>query len=110
GFNATIFNTDLEDAIGSQTFTDINGNANASRSINVDRASVRGVELGTNWQFARDWKLNANYTFTDSEQKTGANKGQPLNNTSRHVFNTKINWHYSETLGLWAQHSYNSER
>ncbi|CAL63412.1 Putative exogenous ferric siderophore receptor [Herminiimonas arsenicoxydans] len=110
GFNATIFNTDLEDAIGSQTFTDINGNTNASRSINVDSASVRGVELGTIWQFAPAWKLNANYTFTDSEQKTGANKGQPLNNTSRHVFNTKVNWHYSQNLGLWAQHSYNSER
>lgn len=110
GFNATVFNTDLEDAIGSQTFTDINGNTNASRSINVDSASVRGVELGTTWQFAPAWKLNANYTFTDSEQKTGANKGQPLNNTSRHVFNTRLNWHYSQDLGLWAQHSYNSER
>lgn len=110
GFNATIFNTELEDAIGSQTFTDINGNTSASRSINVDSASVRGVELGTSWQFAPTWKINANYTFTDSEQKTGVNKGQPLNNTSRHVFNTKVNWQYSSILGLWAQHSYNSER
>lgn len=108
--NATIFNTDLKDAIGSETFTDINGIATASRVVNVDNASVRGLELGSSWQFSRAWRLLANYTFTDSEQKTGPNKGQPLNNTSRHVFNAKINWQSTAALNVWAQTSYNSER
>lgn len=111
--NATIFNTNFEDAISSQSLDPVvigGVTINRSRPINVDEATIRGLELGSSLEFAKDWKLSANYTYIDSEQKSGINAGKPLNSTPKHTVNAKINWQASPALNLWGQAKYTGER
>lgn len=85
-------------------------NGTCSQQINVDEAVTRGLELAGSWQFAPAWKLSANYTYTDSEQKSGDNKGEPLTNTPEHLANAKLDWQTTDRLGLWLKSEYRGER
>src|SRR5690606_38312455 len=42
---------------------------NVARPVNAQKAEMYGIETGFNWDFAPDWKLNANYTWTETEIK-----------------------------------------
>ena len=46
------------------------------------------------------------YTYTDSEQKSGANKGNPLNDISKHMFNAGLDWDVTSKFLLWTQANY----
>lgn len=81
-----------------------------SQDINIGKAETRGIELGSSWQFAPNWRLSGNYTFTDSEQKSGDNEGRPLTNTPKHLLNAAINWQATPVLDLWFKGEYRSER
>src|SRR5690554_502541 len=81
-----------------------------SQSINIGKAETQGVEIGSSWQFAQDWRLSGNYTLTDSEQKSGDNEGQPLTNTPKHLLNAAINWQVTPVLDLWFKGEYRSKR
>ena len=84
GFNAclTIFNNDFDDKItrvacpltkctdGPNQF-----GADPTTYMNVDKAMSRGVEVSLGWPINEAWSLRTNYTYTDSEQKSGAYKG-----------------------------------
>ncbi|MGP3790829.1 TonB-dependent receptor domain-containing protein [Pseudomonas sp. B392_1p] len=83
---------------------------NFAQSINIDEAVTQGLELASRWQFAPRWSLSGNYTFTDSEQKSGINKGAPLTNTPEHMLNASLNWNASERLTLWFKGEYRGER
>lgn len=80
------------------------------QSINIDEAVTRGVELATRMPLGDAWSLNANYTRTDSEQKSGAAAGQPLANTPEHMLNASLNWQVSRALDLYTRGEYRSER
>lgn len=80
------------------------------QSINIDEAVTRGVELATRVPFNPAWSLSANYTYTDSEQKSGAASGQPLTNTPDHMFNAALNWQASDALSFYLRGEYRSER
>ncbi len=80
------------------------------QSVNVDRAITRGIELGTQVPLAPAWMLSANYTFTDSEQQSGAGQGRPLSNTPRHMFNAKLTWQTTDKLTTWLRGEYRSKR
>ncbi len=80
------------------------------QSINIDEAVTRGVELNGKHSLGGGWSLSGNYTYTDSEQKSGANKGMPLTNTPEHMLNAKLDWTLSEALSLWLRGEYRSER
>ena len=73
------------------------------QSINVDEAVTRGVEAASRVGFGTKWHLLANYTFTDSEQRSGAQAGQPLVNTPRHMFNANLRYTATERLGTWLR-------
>lgn len=81
-----------------------------AQDINIDEAVTRGVELASRIALARNWLLSANYTFTDSEQKSGTNAGDPLTDTPRHMVNAKLRWRASERLGAWLSGEYSSKR
>jgi outer membrane receptor for ferrienterochelin and colicins len=83
---------------------------NFAQSINIDEAVTQGLELASRWQFAPRWSLSGNYTYTDSEQKSGINKGAPLTNTPEHMLNASLNWNASERLTLWFKGEYRGER
>ena len=81
-----------------------------AQSVNIGEAKTRGVELASRWQFAPGWTLAGNYTYTDSEQSSGADKGAPLTNTPQHMLNASLNWHATERLSLWFKGEYRGER
>lgn len=86
------------------------GQENVGWDVNVDEAVTQGVEVAGKWQFAPAWSVNANYTYTDSEQRSGANKGSPLTNTPEHLLTARLNWDATERVRLWFQGEYRSER
>lgn len=81
-----------------------------AQEINIGEAETQGLELATSWRFAPDWRVGLNYTYTDSEQRSGSNKGGPLTNTPLHMINATLNWNATERLALWLKGEYRSER
>lgn len=113
--NATLFHNKFKDKIASgdpvaDPLCGGNTNGTCSQQINVDEATTQGLELAGSWQFAPAWTLSANYTYTDSEQKSGENKGEPLTNTPEHLANAKLNWQTTDRLNLWLKSEYRGER
>ena len=80
------------------------------QSINVDEAVTRGVEASFRWNIADAWSLNGNYTYTDSEQKSGEGAGLPLYNTPEHMVNAALRWRATDRLNLWLRGEYRSDR
>ncbi|MYL23198.1 TonB-dependent receptor [Halomonas alkaliantarctica] len=80
------------------------------QEINIDEAVTQGIELSTGYQFAPAWRLNANYTYTDSEQKSGNNEGEPLTDTPEHAINATLRWQATAKLDTWLSAEYRSER
>ena len=126
--NVTLFNNEFEDKITSGT-----GLLNCSyrlapnrpgcvsfgnwpnvdafgQSINVDEAVTRGLELATRFPIAAGWAASANYTYTDSEQKSGPNEGKPLGDTPEHSVNARLTWDISPQWNTWLRAEYRSER
>src|SRR5690606_16377319 len=100
-FNATLFFNQFKDKItsgGSIDHCDVaapgepcvaldSGWANLgftsfSQDYNVDRAEIQGLELAGRYYLTRSVSVRANYTFTDSELKTGPDKGDPIADTA----------------------------
>ncbi|MEG2497821.1 TonB-dependent receptor [Brevundimonas sp.] len=113
-FNITVFNNTFEDKIASQPcgtgfalacastgdYGDIGYAPSSSRITNIDEVVIRGAELAGRWQLMDSLSVRANYTYTDSEQKSGANKGLPLGESAKHMANASLNWQPTERLNL----------
>ncbi|MFC5342584.1 TonB-dependent receptor domain-containing protein [Brevundimonas staleyi] len=84
--------------------------ATFGQSVNIDEAVTRGAEASVRWGFAPDWSLSANYTYTESEQKSGASAGQPLTDTPEHMLNARLAWQTTDRLSTWIRGEYQSER
>ncbi|MCQ4295656.1 TonB-dependent receptor [Pseudomonas stutzeri] len=113
--NATLFHNKFKDKIASGDPIQITGrpgipNGSYAQQINIDEAITQGLELAASWTFAPAWTLSANYTYTDSEQKSGDNKGERLTNTPEHLANAKLNWQTTDRLNLWLKSEYRGER
>ena len=109
---ATLFHNRLKDLIEAGT------GANAGTSLNVGRARIQGYELDAAWLIAQDWRVSANYTYTDSKvtktqldtgsrsQRVASLKGDPLVSVPKHMFNLRLDWQTTEKLNtfLSAEH------
>ncbi|MBE2211753.1 MAG: TonB-dependent receptor [Xanthomonadaceae bacterium] len=121
GFNATAFLNRFKDKIasggvypncevampGSGYCVDIGtgwaalGYSSFSQTVNIDDAETRGVELAGYIDLSEDWQLRGNYTWTESEQKSGANRGRPIaGNPAKHMLNAMLNWQATPTLNF----------
>ena len=130
GFNAnlTVFRTDYDDMISGGTpipncwsatrpglpgCMDLgNGFTQDSfaQSINIYRAQSRGAELAARWQFHDSWSVSGNYTWTDTEQKSGIDAGAPVTNQARHIANAKLDWEPSERFNFFLRGEYYGDR
>ncbi len=119
--NATFFHNKFKDKISSgepvahplcadNPATNTIPAGHCATNINIDEAVTQGVELAGTWQFAPRWSISANYTYTDSEQKSGENKGAPLTNTPEHVAFARLNWKTTDRLTLWFKGEYRGDR
>ena len=80
------------------------------QTVNVDKAVTRGVEAAARIKFSTALSLSANYTYTDSEQKSGPEEGLPLVNTPKHMFNTTLRWNPTDQASLWLRGQTRSSR
>jgi outer membrane receptor for ferrienterochelin and colicins len=80
------------------------------QSVNIDEAVTQGVETMFRWRLNPDWTVLGNYTYTDSEQKTGVDAGLPLTDTPRHMLNAQVRWAVTDRLDAWVRGEYRSER
>lgn len=69
-----------------------------SQAANVDKSSTRGLELAANWHITNTLTLKGNYTYTDSEVKSGRDEGLPLVNTPKNMTNVTLDWQAMEDL------------
>ncbi len=81
-----------------------------SQKINIDEVDIQGIEVAGRYQISDNWSLAANYTWTDSEQKSGSEAGQPLTNTAEHMANASLEWQTLDNLTLSLQAELRSDR
>lgn len=81
-----------------------------AQSINIGEAVTQGVELAASWQFLPDWTISGNYTYSDSEQKSGADKGAQLTNTPEHMAFARLQWDATDRLSMWFKGEYRGDR
>lgn len=127
-FNITYFNTTFEDKIersdtilscemtGGQrpcanvgAYTNL-GYVSFTQKNNIDEVDLQGVEMAGRYVLSPTWTLDANYTWTDSEKKSGPQKGEPLTNTAEHMANLTLAWQALDNLALSLQAEVRSDR
>lgn len=74
--------------------------------MNVDKAELQGVETAVAYPITDTLSVDSSYTFTESEQLSGENAGDPLNNQPRHRANMRITWQALESTRLWSSARY----
>lgn len=121
-----LFNTDFKDKIteirscsdtasGGQSIQTGNCVYNGTKykflsdRVNVDKATMRGIEATATWSVSDAVRLATNYTYTHSEQKSGQFKGQPLNKTPKHMLNATLDWKATQDLGVWSRMNFRSK-
>src|SRR5690606_28348523 len=55
------------------------------------------------------WSLRTSYTFTETEQTSGPNKGDPLNAIPKHMVSSSLNWDATEKLSLFLRGTWRDE-
>lgn len=125
GSSLTLFNTNFKDKITEiRTCSDtagagsriITGNCTIygtpykfiSDRVNVDKATIRGVEATLTWDATDALRLATNYTFTHSKQKSGTFKGQPLNKMPKHMLNATVDWKATSQMNVWSRVNFRS--
>jgi outer membrane receptor for ferrienterochelin and colicins len=117
-FNLTVFRNDFDDKIargetslsceqtgGVRPCANLGdyaqlGYTTYAQNINIDEVRIQGVEVAGRWGITETLSLRANYTYTDSEQLSGAQQGLPLTNTAKHMANASLNWQATENFSL----------
>ncbi|WP_444546124.1 TonB-dependent receptor domain-containing protein [Vibrio porteresiae] len=108
-----LFNNDFKDMITTtsctastcDTLTNSWGNTN-KRNVNVDKAVTRGVEASFDTPVTDTIDFKTSYTYTYSRQKTGDNKGNPLENLPKHLVSSDVTWRATEKLDSWLKYTY----
>ncbi|MEE4679722.1 TonB-dependent receptor [Pseudomonas alliivorans] len=103
---ATVFYNDFQDKLSTVTTTERWNGFIVMDRVNVDKAVIKGIELNGRWDITPDVALKGNYTYTDSEQKSGANAGAPLALTPERKANLRAEWTLNDRTQLWAATNY----
>ncbi len=80
------------------------------QSINVDEAVTRGIEGSMRFRLFRKVDVQNIYTYTQSKQLSGAQTGQPLVNTPKHMYNSTVRYAATKRLNLWVRTEARSNR
>ena len=122
-FNVTAFDNTFEDKIASQPcgaglalpcadsgeYAEL-GYGSSSRATNIDEVVIRGVEIAGRYRIFDTLGLRGNYTYTDSEQKSGAEIGRPLGNSAKHMANASVDWRPTDRLSFLLTGEMRSDR
>lgn len=99
---ATLFRIDYQDQI--------QFNQSAGLYENLGETRHKGLELSSDWQATSHWDFGVGYTYLNTEQLTGVNKGNELANAPHHHFSAEAHyrnnkWQASLT-GLYVSKSF----
>ena len=113
-FSATAFQTNFENKIESfntgGTIVVGDNTYNRWEQINIQDARLRGIELSADAELRADMTLRATYTYTESEQLSGAYEGLPLTRTPEHMASLQLDWDTPvEGLAAWGAVNYHGE-
>lgn len=121
-FNATVFRNTFDDKLSTEDcgagltqecpsgeFADL-GYVSGTVPINIDEVVIQGAEVAGRWHISRDFGIRANYTYTDSEQKSGDDAGRPLGNSAKHMANATLDWFASDKLNVFLTAEARSKR
>lgn len=122
-FNVTLFKNDFEDKIASQPcggagqqdcastgdFGSL-GYTTSTRTTNIDDVVIQGAELAGRYVFNDSWSVRGNYTYTDSEQRSGEQKGLPLGDSAKHMANLTLNWQATDRFSVFLTNEYRADR
>ncbi len=126
--NVTLFNNDFTDKIASGPGIpncQFAGNLNRpgcldvgpfpavdlfGQSINIDKARTRGVEAAGRLRFGQAVTLSLNYTYTETEQLSGAEEGLPLVGMPKHMVNGNLRWKIDDKASVWTRAEIRSSR
>ncbi|WP_319381844.1 TonB-dependent receptor domain-containing protein [Thiomicrorhabdus sp.] len=81
-----------------------------SQLYNVDKAEINGVELAGRYQLSKPLSIRANYTYTDAKITSGANKGDPLAGTAKHMANATLDWQVNPKFNTYLTAEMRLER
>lgn len=128
-FNITAFHNDFEDKIeraeASVTcvatggvrpcvnlgeYAVLLGTGTINQYVNVDQATITGLELAGRYRFLDKWSLRANYTYTDSERKSGSDAGLPLTQSAKNMFNATLDWNVTDAFSMQLMAESRSKR
>ncbi|KAF0807253.1 enterobactin receptor protein [Alcanivorax sp. S71-1-4] len=111
--SVTVFHNDFEDKITRVTcpITICTDGPNQwgrdpTYRINVDEAVTQGIEATLSSRIAEVVSVTLSYTYTDSEQKSGQYKGEPLTQTPKHLASLQADWHLNDRVAPWASVRY----
>ncbi|MCR3829570.1 TonB-dependent receptor, partial [Pseudomonas aeruginosa] len=86
----TVFENDVRDLIQTVCVARCGVRGAEVRNYeNVDRARIRGLELGGGVDLPADLRWELNYTYLDARNRTA---GQRLGDRSRHLANSQLRW------------------
>ena len=113
----TAFYTQFKDKITEERTCDVNaGDASCdggydfiSTRYNVDDVVTQGIEASFATMLTDNLSWDIGYTFTDSEQKSGDFKGEPLNRIPKHRVHTNVSWDATDNLNVWGELNYVGE-
>ncbi|MCP1328503.1 TonB-dependent receptor, partial [Halomonas sp. 707D4] len=77
--------------------------------VNIDEAVTQGVEASLAAPLGDALALSASYTYTDSEQKSGEYKGNPLTQLPKHQVSASLDWQIDSQLSQWTRVTYRGE-
>lgn len=132
-FNATVFHNRFRDKIerggtilhcddpgvesgagcadlGAEWFELLGEGYTFNQQENIDRADILGVELAGRYYVLDNLWIRGNYTFTDSEIKSGSNKGEPLSGSARHMANSSVHWQFLPGASVYLTAEYRAKR
>lgn len=87
--SGTLFRIDYEDQI--------QFNRTTSKFENLGETRHEGIELSADWQATPELALGLGYTYLDTEQQSGENKGNELPNAPEHHFSAYADYR----VGPW---------
>ncbi|MDR2100357.1 MAG: TonB-dependent receptor [Campylobacteraceae bacterium] len=92
----TLITTDCVD-IG-EAWADVLGNNGLTRKQNISEAEIKGFEIAGKFVFTPKLFARVNYTYIDSEQTSGTEKGRPLTSSAKHKGNIMVDWAATQKL------------
>ena len=102
-YSITAFHNDFDDKIAIATCElDVCLDDTDRYNINIDEVESYGAELAARYNIG-NWSFNGAYSYTRSEQKTGANEGLPLGQQPKHLFTLNTTYRLSETGEIWSR-------